>query len=275
MKLCLHLNRFCPIECGADQSVHAGGSIFGDVFFCEVSGGNYGAVGICCLYLFHCSPVRQAAAGKTEWHLRRQTNSGEPFLRKWFPQRLSFHRSGFSAGDTVPENVQTAHAGDMGFIDQTVSDKPMRCGITPPATTALVTSAFVPGKCARAAVREMAGGNFLYPIEHVSGFGGNAGTVGKQGPTDLPRTVQVTDAALCGEEQLAGSDLCAGGGGNRRWKVPAWKECGNLLGAAEHAGLAGVERQRARLVPDVQPQCGQIQIRVSCWIRASSSLSGI
>lgn len=33
----------------------------------------------------------------------------------------------------------------------------MRCGMTPPATTAFVTSAFVPGKCARAAVREMAG----------------------------------------------------------------------------------------------------------------------
>ena len=112
--MCLHLNRFCPIECGADQSVHAGGSIFGDVFFCEVSGGNYGAVGICCLYLFHCccQCVRLQLEKLNGIYADRQTAESR-FCGSGFHKDFLFTEVAFLLGIPFQKNVQTAHAGDM------------------------------------------------------------------------------------------------------------------------------------------------------------------
>ena len=212
--MCLHLNRFCPIECGADQSVHAGGSIFGDVFFCEVSGGNYGAVGICCLYLFHCccQCVRLHLEKLNGIYADRQTAESR-FCGSGFHKDFLFTEVAFLLGIPFQKNVQTAHAGDMGFVDQDSFRQAHAVRNHAAGNHCLGDQCFCTGEMCPCRSQGNGRGNFLYPIEHVSGFGGNAGTVGKQGLTDLPRTVQVTDAALCGEEQLAGSDLCAGGEG--------------------------------------------------------------
>ena len=101
----------------------------------------------------------------------------------------------------------------------------------------------------------------LHLAQHISCLCGNTGTVGQQGLADLPRPVQVADAALCGEEQLAGADLCAGGERICGGKSQLRQNTGYLFGAAEDTRLTGIERQRTRLIADVQPQSRQIQVR--------------